>query len=143
MAKTPRKYKPLDYATVLQLIKQGEMLVNLCTTVVTFRGRVLVPFTDRRRRYLFVRIYYRGARRAVSVHRLVWMKHHGRVVPPGFDIHHRDANPRNNRYTNLQKLALGKHRSEAGKIRYEYPPDWDEIRDEEAEMEYFSECAVA
>lgn len=59
---------------------------------------------------LFCRIYYKGARRAIAVSRLVWMVASGRTIPFGFEVHHYDENPENNAWSNLFCLSELDHR---------------------------------
>lgn len=43
-------------------------------------------------------------------HRVVYAWHHAMdVVPPGYDIHHRDGDKRNNRIDNLEMLTRAEH----------------------------------
>lgn len=43
-------------------------------------------------------------------HVYVWEQHHGRSVPPGHDIHHRDHNKLNNDVSNLQLVTKLEHK---------------------------------
>lgn len=38
--------------------------------------------------YRFVKISYQGMQKKIALHRLVWMAHHRRLVPEGYDIDH-------------------------------------------------------
>lgn len=142
----PRKYKVLTYARVLQAIKAGRITANLRTAVIRKDGRVMVQRPDSTDRYLFVRIYLDGARRAVAVHRIVWMCRRRKAPPPGYDIHHKDADKRNNAYKNLRAMSATKHRQLAARKRndprYAYPESWDDVTDDEAEWEHFLEEAA-
>ena len=48
--------------------------------------------------------------RQVFEHVLVWERHHGRPVPPGHDIHHRDGDKLNNDISNLQLVTKLEHK---------------------------------
>ena len=53
------------------------------------------------------KIYKWGHR--VLEHRLVWWQHTGEVPPPGFDINHKNEWKDDNRFENLEKMAVGRH----------------------------------
>jgi len=53
-------------------------------------------------------ITYRGERRYVYEHRLVWWQNTGEVAD-GFTVHHKNENKRDNRFSNLEKLTRGEH----------------------------------
>lgn len=42
-------------------------------------------------------------------HRLVWQETHGVPIPPGFVVHHRDHDKKNNVPGNLELLPKGEH----------------------------------
>jgi hypothetical protein len=133
----PRKYKSLTYARVLQAIRAGRITVDLKKLEIFKDGRLMIQRPDSTDRYLFVRIYLDGARRAVAVHRIVWMSVRRKLVPDGYDIHHRDGDRRNNRYKNLRAMTAAKHRALTARNRRTYPAGWDDVVDSEAEWEYF------
>lgn len=77
--------------------------------VYNARGRRIVPFVrDSKRRY--IRIYYRGLRRVVSVAGLVWMVKTSQVIPPGFEIHHLDRDKGNDSWDNIICVCKMDHR---------------------------------
>lgn len=137
---TVRKFPLLTYAKVLELLQDGVIVVCPFSCTITMRGRALATQLDRQQRYLFVRLYWRGSRRGIAVHRLVWMAKHNKVVPDGYDVHHKDRDSFNNAITNLQLREMHGHRSEASRG---YPADWDTVRDEESEWEEFVQPLVA
>src|SRR4051794_26547156 len=49
-------------------------------------------------------------RRQVMEHVYVWEQHHGRAVPAGHDVHHRDGDKLNNDIANLQLVAKLEHK---------------------------------
>lgn len=129
--KRTRKYLFIPYAAILYAILDGVIVVDTVRAVIKMRGRVLKQRPDSTDRYLFVRIHMYGGRRAIAVHRMVWMAMHKMVVPPEHDIHHKDRNKRNNVGTNLSARDMAKHRAEAAKEFWAdfngYPPEWDEL----------------
>lgn len=133
----PRKYRELTYARILQAIRSRRIVVDVKAAKVWKDGKLLRQRPDSRDRYLFVRLYFEGARRAVAVHRIVWMARRLKCVPDGYDIHHRDGNKRNNNYRNLRAISSHAHRVAAGRLRHAYPADWDSVVDADAEWEYF------
>lgn len=44
-------------------------------------------------------------------HTVVWWKNTGQIPPPGYEIHHKNMNHRDNRIENLQILSSQEHRS--------------------------------
>jgi len=60
---------------------------------------------------------YRGSRRYVYAHHLEWWRQTGRLVPPGSLIHHKNENPRDNRFENLELKSWGEHSSEHTRSR--------------------------
>ncbi len=51
---------------------------------------------------------YRG--RYCPEHHLVWWQNTGEVVPPGYEIHHKDKNKQHNVFDNLELLSSEEHR---------------------------------
>lgn len=45
------------------------------------------------------------------LHRLIWEDYHGKKIPEGYVIHHKDYNPLNNDISNLELRTLSEHRS--------------------------------
>lgn len=48
--------------------------------------------------------------KVVSDHRFLWEQHHGRAIPPGHMVHHRDGDRLNNAIENLQLVTFEEHR---------------------------------
>jgi hypothetical protein len=48
-----------------------------------------------------VDIRFKNLRRSMTVSRLVWMSNTGVLIPPGFEIHHRNEDCSDNRWKNL------------------------------------------
>lgn len=101
--------KVLSQRDVLTLLRVKLYTVDVETGDVRNRkGKVITPFPDKEGR-LFVRLYWNGHRKSVFVSRLVWMSVTNRVIPWGFEIHHRDEDHRNNAWDNLFCLAEKDH----------------------------------
>jgi len=84
--KRRRKYRSMSYAAVLRLFAEGRYALS-DSGVGNASGELLSVHTCHRG-YRYVRFYHAGRRRAVSLHRLVWMLAHQRTVPPGAVVHH-------------------------------------------------------
>lgn len=50
-----------------------------------------------------------GRKRPKGLHVAVWEAHHGREVPPGHEVHHKDSNTLNNDPDNLECLSHEQH----------------------------------
>lgn len=88
---------------VLQWIQDGVFQIE-CGSIIK-NGRELAQRINKRNRSERgdprVDLYHDKKRRSCNVSHLVWMQHTGRVLPDGFEIHHRDENPLNNCFSNL------------------------------------------
>lgn len=110
-----RKYKPLTDLDLLRLINDGVITVDANADVYC-NGSKLTKYLEGGRKdrettkYELVRIYYGKARRAVAVHKLVWMEHTRAAVPEGFEIHHWDEDTTHNAFDNLLCLHSLDHR---------------------------------
>jgi hypothetical protein len=94
----------LTQRDVLTILKVGLYRVCPLTGAVTNqRGRVIAPFYDDNGR-AFIRLYWEKHRKAITVARLVWMSVTLRIIPGGYEIHHRDEDVTNNAWTNLYCL---------------------------------------
>ena len=51
-----------------------------------------------------VDVRYQGYRISIHVSHLVWMSHTEQLLPPGYEIHHKDEDPTNDRWENLIAL---------------------------------------
>jgi hypothetical protein len=51
-----------------------------------------------------------AGRRHAYEHRLVWERHHG-SIPPGYHVHHKNGDRKDNRIENLELLAAFDHHS--------------------------------
>ena len=70
----------------------------------------ITPFSDKHG-YLFVRVHYKGFRKAIALHRLVWLVANGEErIPPGHDVAHLDDDNSNNHYKNLELQTYQKNR---------------------------------
>lgn len=43
------------------------------------------------------------------LHRKIWEEYYGQKIPPGYIIHHKDENPKNNAISNLQLMTAEDH----------------------------------
>lgn len=43
--------------------------------------------------YRFVDVCYAGKKKRIAVHRLQWMQHTLKLIPEGYDVHHKEAPP--------------------------------------------------
>lgn len=59
------------------------------------------------RRYPGKRYFFRGGG-GISLHRQIWIDHHG-AIPPKHHIHHKDGNRDNNDIANLECLPASEH----------------------------------
>jgi hypothetical protein len=53
-----------------------------------------------------------GRQRAKGLHVAIWEHHHGKTIPAGHLIHHKDGNPLNNDISNLECLSRCEHAKE-------------------------------
>lgn len=103
------------------MVKEVWKTVEGYDYVVSNRGRIknnkgeLIQPTSCRKRggYLQVGLSKSGKRRWFRVHRLVWEAFYG-PVPDGYEINHKDTNPRNNRLENLNLLTRSENIRWAG-----------------------------
>lgn len=136
-----RKYKPLPYVEILVLIEEGRLCADFQKGLVfkerragrTWTGefRQLAIRTQRENRgssgaaesrHLYVTICDGGRRREISLGRLIWMIHHRKVIPVGYDVDHDDGDPTNNAITNLIAVEVEINRGNA-----EHDAAWDEV----------------
>jgi hypothetical protein len=75
----------------------------------------------------WVRLYWNGRRKQIMFAKLVWMAHTRRVVPTGFEIHHRDLDRRNDRWGNLVCVHELDHRKFHGQGAELPLPDTEDI----------------
>jgi len=88
--KPKRRYGPLTETDVLNMLLDGELVVNTATAEAFRAAQPDRLLTTRpcHRGYLHVRIYKDGRRRSVALHRLVWMAANRQCVPANHQIHH-------------------------------------------------------
>lgn len=58
---------------------------------------------------------------AKGLHVAIWEYYSGETVPPGYCVHHRDGNPYNNDFENLECVERSKHLSEHARRNLENP----------------------
>lgn len=98
-----KRFQRMNDVELLQLLRRKQYTTCPIKGVVfNSRGRKLKPFKGKRGQHLFVVLFSEGKkRRGISLGRLIWMDAMDCVIPANWEIHHRDENPRNNRFDNL------------------------------------------
>jgi hypothetical protein len=103
----PRRLTQRD---VLTMLRVRLYTVDAATgTVYRQNGTPMVPFPDKGD-HLFVRLHWNKGRIGISLAKVVWMSVTNRVVPHGFEVHHRDEDQTNNVWSNLFCLYNLDHR---------------------------------
>ena len=69
----------------------------------------------------FVRLYYRDKCRCVAFSHVVWMVRSGCDIPDGWEIHHVNGDPLDNRFENLVCVTPEDHRKLHGAAVEEIP----------------------
>ena len=109
-----KKYMRMPVWKILWLLAEKKYIVCRETGQVTGpRGKVITPFFKKNdtTRHLYVRLYCNGMYvRSISLAKLVWISVTGRLMPNGFEAHHRDENPQNNAWTNIICVHALDHR---------------------------------
>lgn len=98
----------LDCHEIRKLFRSGTYAVN-DNGEITRNGNSLRSYPNRSG-HLFVRIYGDGGRKAIAVHRIVWMVSREADIPPGYEVHHIDGDVTNNQPGNLMCLHPHDHR---------------------------------
>lgn len=92
--KKPRRvYAPLTDANILVLILSGEIVVDVENGLAWREDKGLLRRTKLKarschRNYLHVYIYWKGKRKSIALHKLVWMAANRQLVPDGYHIDH-------------------------------------------------------
>lgn len=115
VVKTPAKKKRKvpsvrDYKIFFDRMEEGTLRVDCeAQKVYTYYRKewreLKCDLDDKRpnKVYLFVRVYHKGKRRCIALHRLIWMVHNGvESIPKGYDIGHEDDDSTNNDPMNLE-----------------------------------------
>lgn len=108
-----RKWEKLSQAEVIQLFKDGVYKVDLENGLIIKRDGKPIATRIKGGRYgtyYKVRLYDGTKMREMTLHAAVWTGHTLREIPEGFEIHHRDKDHSNNRWTNLFCLFKLDHR---------------------------------
>lgn len=113
-----RSRKGMTDIDILERIMDGTLWVEGETAWVIDRCKAKVPLTVRTRTssrstYQFIEVSSRGRKKAIALHRLVWMYHHKQVVPEGYDVDHRFGKniEKPNSIENLRLLESSVNRS--------------------------------
>lgn len=109
---TKRKWRKLSQADIIALFRQGVYTADLENgTISNGKGKPLRTYlggkpdpNGEREDRLFYSLHYKDQRCKVAVSVCIWLAGSGIPIPAGFQVHHRDQNPRNNAWTNLFAL---------------------------------------
>ncbi len=108
----PRTYTATTEQIVLDRIAAGTLRID------TLRGRASVLYRGQwreatyyrcHRGYRWMRLHHRGARRAVGLHRAVWIASHKTLPPEGCEIHHTRGKIAGDGIGNLELLTREAH----------------------------------
>lgn len=103
-------YKLMNKRELLQLVKKGPYTFDIDEGVICNKhGKQLKAYTNEEG-HMFVRVYWKGKRKACAVHRLIWMAATGCTIPKKFEIHHRDTDVAHNSFENLMCVHELDHR---------------------------------
>jgi len=114
---------------ILTRLLNGNLRIDPVTSVVesNLKGRwqVLQQVENQHESgYRCVSVCWEGQKKKITVHRLQWLAYSGKVVPEGYDVHHKRSPPRPQMKPNaLENLELkdSLENQSIGK-----PPGWDE-----------------
>lgn len=111
-----RKFTQADETIALDRLRRGTLRVD-CDAALAWRRVGLarwLPLTTypggRAGEYQFVRLYDKGTRRQVALHRLVWMAKTGEPIPDGCEVHHKYG-PSQNGWPALECKTEAEHRA--------------------------------
>jgi hypothetical protein len=130
--KRKRKFGKLSHEAILARIADGSLVVDVDEARVyrVGRGGELQELKQYPRgrcgRYRGVCIYSGGSRIKIAVHKLVWLADSGEPIPDGYEVHHEDRDPSNNRISNLDLQTKAEHLATHDKG---YPDEWDDDDD--------------
>lgn len=100
---------------ILKLIKTGVLVLREDGVYKFHNGRRkyqrLVENLDRNGR-AFINVGLRFRKRGMSKNKLIWMFAHRRVIPNGYDVHHKDYNNRNDAPDNLELKDSSENRGD-------------------------------
>ena len=88
-------------------VRDGDMEIP---EVIVFNGVEYRRMGGRRNYYLSQSKSNAGRKGAKGLHVAVWEFYSGQTVPEGYEIHHKDGNPFNNDYSNLECMSRTDHR---------------------------------
>lgn len=109
IAMATRKFKRLTNRKILTLFRQGLYRLE-DGAVLNLSGKKITIYKCHRG-YKWVRLYFKGGRRAVPVHRIIWMLANGRTIPPGHFIHHKRGKEHEHP-NDLEALTREQHKAE-------------------------------
>lgn len=108
-------------AMILARLLDGSLTVDARDGTAYSRGKELKQEYDMRERYKFVRIWFKGHRKKIAVHRLCWMAVNRACVPHGHNVHHKSKRWKNG-YRDIELLSRAQHHHQT----YGYWPAEDE-----------------
>lgn len=92
-------------AEVIELFNSGKYRVCLESGRVYHKsGRELYTYTNEKTDHPWVRLFKRPKYVTICISHVVWMVATQTVLPGGWQVHHRDADPTNNAFSNLMAL---------------------------------------
>lgn len=86
-------------------------------------GQQLVAQILNEEGHQWIQLYYKGKRRSIAIHRLIWMVGANAIIPKGFEVHHYNEDVKENGYWNLFCLYYKDHdklheKNGSGKYKY-------------------------
>ena len=96
---------------LIELFDLGLYSANLAEGTIFNRwGKEVRWYKGNAENHRFVRIYGNGGSRATSIHRIIWIVGCRTSIPVGWEVHHRNLDCTDNRFSNLFCLHPVDHR---------------------------------
>lgn len=97
---------------IINLVVKGKYTVDLEAGIILSgrTGKPLYTSCSERSPNLWVRVYDHPGIRALPVARMVWIVGTGHQLPDGWEVHHWNLDPIDNRFSNLLALHPDDHR---------------------------------
>lgn len=105
----------ISQAQILEIIAEGRYRVDTDLGLVYSGKTGKEVYTWNRGKHprsphKFVRLHYKGKRIGIARARLVWMVANNSTIPDGWEIHHRNTDPVDDRDSNLLCLHKNDHK---------------------------------